>query len=34
LPSAIEQIHQEFRDQGLVVLAINLGEDREHEATA
>jgi len=28
LPSAIEQIHQEFRDQGLVVLAINLGEDR------
>ena len=28
MPSAIEQIHQEFRDQGLVVLAINLGEDR------
>ena len=28
MPSAIERVHQEFRDQGLVVLAINLGEDR------
>jgi len=28
LPSTIEQVLQEFRDQGLVVLAINLGEDR------
>jgi hypothetical protein len=28
LPSAIERIHQEFKDQGLTVLAINLGEDR------
>jgi len=28
LPSTVERIQQEFRDQGLVVLAINLGEDR------
>ena len=28
MPSTIERIHQEFRDQGLVVLAINLAEDR------
>jgi len=29
LPSAIEQVHREFKDQGLTVLAINLGEDRD-----
>ena len=28
MPSTIETIHREFRDQGLVVLAINLGEPR------
>ena len=28
MPSTVERIQQEFRDQGLVVLAINLGEDR------
>jgi len=28
LPSTIERIQQEFREPGLVVLAINLGEDR------
>ena len=28
MPSTIERIQQEFRDQGLVVLAINLAEDR------
>ena len=28
MPSAIEQIHQELKGEGLVVLAINLGEDR------
>jgi len=26
LPSTIERVHQELRDLGLVVLAINLGE--------
>jgi AhpC/TSA family len=29
LPSTIERVHQELRDQGLVVLAINLGEKRD-----
>jgi peroxiredoxin len=29
LPSTIEQVHQEFKDQGLTILAINLGEDRD-----
>jgi hypothetical protein len=29
----MERVHQEFRDQGLVVLAINLGEDRRMLAT-
>jgi len=29
LPSTIEQVHQEFKDQGLTVLAINLGEDKD-----
>jgi hypothetical protein len=29
LPSTIERVHQELRDQGLVVLAVNLGERRE-----
>ena len=28
MPSTVERIQQEFRDQGLVVLAINLGQDR------
>jgi len=28
LPSTIERLHQEFKDQGLVVIAINLGEER------
>ena len=28
MPSTIERIQQEFREPGLVVLAINLGEDR------
>ena len=28
MPSTIETIHREFRDQGLAVLAINLGESR------
>jgi peroxiredoxin len=32
LPSTIEQVHREFGGQGLVVLAINLGEEREHVA--
>jgi hypothetical protein len=26
LPSTIERVHRELKDQGLVVLAINLGE--------
>ena len=29
MPSTIEQVHQEFKDQGLTVLAINLGEDKD-----
>jgi peroxiredoxin len=29
LPSTIERVHQEFKDQGLVVLAVNLGEKRD-----
>jgi cytochrome c biogenesis protein CcmG/thiol:disulfide interchange protein DsbE len=29
LPSTIEQIHQEYKDQGLTILAINLGEDKD-----
>jgi peroxiredoxin len=29
LPSTIEQAHRELREQGLVVLAINLGERRD-----
>lgn len=32
MPSTIEQVHREFGGQGLVVLAINLGEEREHVA--
>ena len=28
MPSTIEQVHQEFKDQGLTILAINLGEDK------
>ena len=32
MPSTIEQVHREFGGQGLVVLAINLGEAREHVA--
>ena len=28
MPSTIEQVHQEFKDQGLTILAINLGESR------
>jgi len=29
LPSTIERVHRELKDQGLVVLAINLGEPRD-----
>jgi hypothetical protein len=29
LPSTIERVHQDLRDQGFVVLAINLGETRD-----
>jgi AhpC/TSA family protein len=29
LPSTIEQIHRELRGEGLVVLAVNLGEKRD-----
>jgi len=29
LPSTIEQVHQDFKDQGLAVLAIHLGEERD-----
>jgi hypothetical protein len=32
LPSTIEQVHRELGGQGLVVLAINMGEEREHVA--
>jgi hypothetical protein len=28
LPSTIELIHQEFKDQGLTILAVNMGESR------
>ena len=28
MPSAIEQVYREFKDRGLVVLAINMGEER------
>ena len=28
MPSAIEQAHRAFKDAGLTVLAVNLGEDR------
>ncbi len=26
MPSKIEQVHREFKDQGLTVLAVNIGE--------
>ena len=29
MPSTIEQVHREFKDQGLTILAINLGEDKD-----
>jgi peroxiredoxin len=29
LPSTIEQVHREYGNQGLTVLAINMGEDRD-----
>ena len=29
MPSTIEQVHQDFKDQGLAVLAIHLGEERD-----
>ncbi|PYM73436.1 MAG: hypothetical protein DME10_09865 [Candidatus Rokuibacteriota bacterium] len=29
MPSTIERVHRELRDQGLIVLAINLGEKRD-----
>ena len=29
MPSTIERVHRELEDQGLVVLAINLGEKRD-----
>lgn len=32
MPSTIEQVHREFGGRGLVVLAINLGEGRDHVA--
>lgn len=32
MPSTIEQVHREFGGQGLVVLAINLGEAPERVA--
>ena len=32
MPSTIEQVHQEFKDQGLTILAINLGEDKDELA--
>ena len=28
MPSTIEQVHQEYKDQGLTILAINLAEDK------
>jgi len=33
LPSTIERVHRELKDEGLVVLAINLAEKRELVAT-
>ena len=33
MPSTIEQVHQEFKDQGLTILAINLGEDKDDLVT-
>jgi peroxiredoxin len=33
LPSTIERIHRELKDEGLVVLAINLAEKRDLVAT-
>jgi AhpC/TSA family protein len=33
LPSTIERVHRELKDQGLVVLAINLSEQRDLVAT-
>jgi peroxiredoxin len=32
LPSTIEQMHREFKDQGLSVLAINIQESRDDVA--
>jgi peroxiredoxin len=29
LPSAIEQIHRDYKDRGLVVLAVNIQESKE-----
>ena len=29
MPSTIEQVHRDFKDRGLSVLAINIQEDRE-----
>jgi hypothetical protein len=28
MPSTIEQVHQEFKDQGLTILAVDMGESR------
>lgn len=28
MPSAIEQVHREFKDKGLTILAVNVGESR------
>ena len=33
MPSTIERIHRELKDEGLVVLAINLAEKRDLVAT-
>ena len=32
MPSSIEALHREFRDRGLTILAINLGEPRAQVA--
>ncbi|MBI4634718.1 MAG: TlpA family protein disulfide reductase [Candidatus Rokubacteria bacterium] len=32
MPSTIEQVHREFKDRGLTVLAINIQEDKAHVA--
>jgi peroxiredoxin len=29
LPSAIEQVHREFKDQGFTILAVNMRESRD-----